>query len=597
MADSSQYNLSLVITANNQAIKELNKIGASVDNVKWWVLKLTETTKKTLKTIWTTATAIAGSVGLLWKSCIDAAMEIEPVRNAYSQLTQSVWENSDEMLRSLREASKWAIKDYDLMLAANTSMKLWVATNTEDMTQLMKIARLYGQQMGQDVSSSFDDIVRWLWRGSAQILDNLGIIIDSEKAYEAYAKSIWKTAEELTKAEKTTALVNATLEEWKKALEEFGEPAQTMQDRVKALWNQFEHMKVSIWEALVPVMERLLNMLEPIIERVVERIDKNPELTANIMIVVGAVAWLTAVLSWLALALPWITTAIGVLTNKRTLLATAIAWVYWALEWLEWKILSTDEKVQMYQRSIDELKQKLDLWEISQEEFTQAVEEYSQKIQEAYAESNTLWQYLKNELDYTLKVMTFDTNARKEWLQSFWIVCNAIWDMFDRIAEFLINTMIKARDEFWDIVNSVWWFFDSLASAMWNLAENWFTKLFNTVDRLTTRFKNLISTIKEALSLAGEKVSWAVSSVVNFVSWKASWWDVYWKTPYLVWEHWPELFIPSQKWNIVPTNQITNNNWIEINMNWITVRSDNDIQQLADEITRRIKLEKNFWIA
>jgi hypothetical protein len=33
------------------------------------------------------------------------------------------------------------------MLAANKSMKLGVAQNTEDMTDLMRIARLYGQQM------------------------------------------------------------------------------------------------------------------------------------------------------------------------------------------------------------------------------------------------------------------------------------------------------------------------------------------------------------------------------------------------------------------------------------------------------------------
>jgi hypothetical protein len=79
--------------------------------------------------------------------------------------------------------------------------------------------------------------------------------------------------------------------------------------------------------------------------------------------------------------------------------------------------------------------------------------------------------------------------------------------------------------------------------------------------------------------------------------WKAWWWVVYWWESYIVWERWPELFTPSQRWSITPTNQITNNNGIEININGAVVRSDNDIQAIADEITRRIKLEKNFWIA
>lgn len=92
---------------------------------------------------------------------------------------------------------------------------------------------------------------------------------------------------------------------------------------------------------------------------------------------------------------------------------------------------------------------------------------------------------------------------------------------------------------------------------------------------------------------AAKSRAWAWSS-----DWaRAWWWDVYRWSSYLVWEHWPELFVPNQQWNIIPTNQITNNNWIEINISWISVRNDNDIQAIADEITRRIKLEKNFWIA
>lgn len=599
MADSSQYNLSLVITANNKAVEQLDKIWKSVENVKWWITKLSESTKKTLKTIWATATAITWAMVAMWKSCVDSALEMEPVKNAYNQLTKSVWADSDAMLKSLREASKWAVKDYDLMLAANTSMKLWVATNTEDMTQLMKIARLYWQQMGEDVSSAFDDIVRWLWRGSAQILDNLWIIIDSEKAYEDYAKSIWKTAGELTKAEKTTALVNATLEEWKKALEEFWEPAQTMQERMTALSNNFENIKVKLWEALVPMLEKVLEKITPVIEKVADWIDKNPELAAKIWIAVAAVSWLVAVLSWLALALPWITTAISILWNKFTILWWAISGVRWWLNRLEDKIESTDEKVKKYQDAIEDLKWQLERWEISQEQFTEAVEVYKWKIQEAYAESQTFWQYLKDQLDDTLKVMTFDTERRKQALEDFWIIFNAVWNMFDKIAEYLIWTAILAREWFWKVVNTVWWFFDSLTESMVNFVKNWIDKVVSKIDWLISKLKNLIATAKEAISALWWKIWDVWSSAKDTVSWrfKAWWWTVYWWQPYIVWEKWPELFVPNQKWSIVPNNQITNNNWISINMNWITVRNEADIQNITDEIIRKIKLEKNFWIA
>lgn len=82
------------------------------------------------------------------------------------------------------------------------------------------------------------------------------------------------------------------------------------------------------------------------------------------------------------------------------------------------------------------------------------------------------------------------------------------------------------------------------------------------------------------------------------VDWrKAGGWTVYsWQT-YLVWEYWPELFTPSQRWTITPNNQITNNNWIEINISWVNVRSEDDAKVLAEEIVRQIKLEKDFWIS
>ena len=101
------------------------------------------------------------------------------------------------------------------------------------------------------------------------------------------------------------------------------------------------------------------------------------------------------------------------------------------------------------------------------------------------------------------------------------------------------------------------------------------------------------SLIQKARELAAARAS----AWMGWVSWaRAEWWPVSAWSTYLVWEKWPELFVPKTSGEIVPNNQITNNNDININMSWITVRSESDIQSLADEIARRIKLEKNFWI-
>jgi hypothetical protein len=214
MADSSQYNLSLVITANNKAVEELNKLWSSVEKVKWWVLQLSESTKKTLKTVWATATAVAWSVALLWKSFIDSALENEPLQRSFERLSESANISSKEMLDAMRKASKWTVADTKLMASANTALSLNVVQSADDMATLMEIARVKWQAMWRSMEEALDDIVRWLWRASPMILDNLWIVINQTEAQEEYAKSLWKTASELTEAEKKQALVNAVVKQW-----------------------------------------------------------------------------------------------------------------------------------------------------------------------------------------------------------------------------------------------------------------------------------------------------------------------------------------------------------------------------------------------
>ena len=49
-------------------------------------------------------------------------------------------------------------------------------------------------------------------RQSIMMLDNLGIIVDTQKAYDDYAKSIGKASSELTDQEKKIAFNSAALE-------------------------------------------------------------------------------------------------------------------------------------------------------------------------------------------------------------------------------------------------------------------------------------------------------------------------------------------------------------------------------------------------
>ena len=671
---STEYDLKLKISADNQASKELDNVSKWVSKIEQQATKLQnwfswwKNTEKTLKQIWITATAVAWSMALLWKSFVDNAIKIEPVENAYKQLATSVGESADDMMASLRKASVWAVKDYDLMLAANKSMKLWVAKNTEDMTDLMKIARLYGQQFWQDVTKSFDDIVTWLWRWSTQILDNLWIVVKQTEAQELYAQQLWKTVDQLTEAEKKQALTNAVLAEWRRVLEEFWEAPKTVQERIDALWVQFDTMKTTLWKALLPVIEKIMDVVTPIIEKVGKWIEENPKLTATIFTVITAVAWLTAIISWLALALPWLTTAFTLLSWPiwRIIAWVTALWVARATNFW-WIREKTQEVIDKISATVKPRIEKFQAW---RSENWETVKEILRGLWDAIWNIFSAWldiigwilEWAFKTIDILMKVFSWDREWAWNWIvdltKSTWetiqkVTEDLFWPLLDWIAEKLTSawtwitkkvTAIKdsvigiftaLRDalklwfEFWialftwdwETVAEIWNTMaqnidTALTNAFGTMRENikwkfrewidtvlgWVESFVGAIEWVVERIKNAWNSVKSAaqsvVSSAKSKYDSAVASLKSLVSWKkAGWWPVVMWNTYLVGEKWPELFVPNTSWKIIPNNEITNNNWITINISWVSVRNDNDIQELAKEMIRQVKLEKNFWIA
>jgi hypothetical protein len=177
--------IELIVKAKDQASKTLDDISNN-----------TEKLNNSLKEVRQISTVATTALVALWGVMVNDAAKTEPVQKAFDWLAESIGENSKDMFKAINDASKGTVWSYELMLSANRAMKLGVAKNTDEMVDLMKIARLYWQQMGQDLESSFNDIVTGLWRWSAQILDNLWIVVDAGAVNEEHAKSIWKTVKE-----------------------------------------------------------------------------------------------------------------------------------------------------------------------------------------------------------------------------------------------------------------------------------------------------------------------------------------------------------------------------------------------------------------
>jgi hypothetical protein len=163
---------------------------------------------------------IGAAIGL-GKVALDlgvAGANADLLRTRFDSLAVSAGTTGAALITALRSASGGEISDLNLTLAANKAQLLGVADSAEEFGVLMGIARDRAQQMGISTTQAFNDLTTGLGRGSALILDNLGIIVSVKEANEQYAASLGKTAAALTEAEQKQALINQVLAQGRASL-------------------------------------------------------------------------------------------------------------------------------------------------------------------------------------------------------------------------------------------------------------------------------------------------------------------------------------------------------------------------------------------
>ncbi len=167
-------------------------------------------------------------------------------------------------IEKMSDAAHGTIGSMDAMRLANNALLLGVVKNSDEMEELTEIAVKLGRTMGVDTTQAVESLVIGIGRQSRLWLDNLGIIIDTEQAYEDYAVSIGKTKGELTDLEQKQAFLNATLEAGREKVQGLGSDTLTTAEKWSAVKIQFEESRLEAQalasEALDPLVDKLGNM-------------------------------------------------------------------------------------------------------------------------------------------------------------------------------------------------------------------------------------------------------------------------------------------------------------------------------------------------
>ena len=245
--------------------------------------------------------------------------QFSQVERAFREMAHNMGANANVLLKDLERMSAGTVSQLDLMQAANRAMIFNIPI--DKISELMEISRAAATALGQDVSFMFDSIVTGIGRASPKIIDNLGIIMKAEDAYEAMAARMGKTAQELTATEKSMAILNEVLDKGGDLIDRVGTAGRELTDAevFQQLKAQMANVSAELGRALLPFMKMLIDMAMPLVQIIKSLAQRFQELPESIQkLILGATG-----LAALAVILNHVAGAAGVLAAKILLIAGA----------------------------------------------------------------------------------------------------------------------------------------------------------------------------------------------------------------------------------------------------------------------------------
>jgi len=144
-------------------------------------------------------TGLATGVGGVIMKLGSAGSAMIAARGEFKKMADSMSIDGEKLVETLDRIAGGTIKESDLIQKANLAMLLGGQQLAEALPLLLGIAAEKARALRMPITQAFEDIVRGVGRASPMILDNLGIIVDTQEQYKKLAVELGKTKEETDK--------------------------------------------------------------------------------------------------------------------------------------------------------------------------------------------------------------------------------------------------------------------------------------------------------------------------------------------------------------------------------------------------------------
>lgn len=159
---------------------------------------------------------------------------------------------TEASLQKLRDATNNTVTDTELLVQANNALLLGIVQNEDQLAAMFDAAQRLAQAVGQDATYGIESLTTGIGRQSRLMLDNLGIIVDTKKAYENFAKANDISVKSMTDFQRKQAFITATMDSVNEKLESLGDEVIDFNQQMAQLPVAFNNLQVAIGTHLAP---------------------------------------------------------------------------------------------------------------------------------------------------------------------------------------------------------------------------------------------------------------------------------------------------------------------------------------------------------
>lgn len=292
---ANEIELKIIIDAENKIATVMGDVEKKIGTLKNKVADL----KPAFEAMAIAGGLAVGAVVAFGKSAIDSANEAAKVQAQLGAVIKSTGGvagvTADAAIKLSAAMQKQTTYSDEAVLSAENLLLTFTKINKDVFPTATQLALDMSTALGQDAKSSAIQLGKALQDPILGVAALRRVGVNFSKGQQDVIKNLVETGRS---AEAQQLII-------KELTTEFGGSAvaatKTFGGQLTQLNNQLDDVKENIGNALIPVLNQLVEKVKPVLDRIFEWTSKNPELTTKIFMLVGGIGALTLTIGTLGL--------------------------------------------------------------------------------------------------------------------------------------------------------------------------------------------------------------------------------------------------------------------------------------------------------